>query len=88
MGIRKTVNAPLECKTCSRWKVAKERIRVAQLLEKALTLFEKRMTEQDFKPSVGDYLKLMQMEKEFEESETKEIRVTWVDPREPSDSEK
>jgi hypothetical protein len=29
---------------------------------------------------MGDYLKLLQIEKELEQEEAKEIKVTWVEP--------
>jgi len=45
---------------------------------------EAKLTGRDFKPTVADYLKLLQIEKEVEEKELegkpKEITVTWVDP--------
>jgi hypothetical protein len=37
---------------------------------------------------MGDYLKLLQIEKELEQEETKEIKVTWVEPSVTADSEK
>jgi len=65
----------------------KERIRVVELLGKIIAEFEKRMTDRDFKPTIGEYLKLMQLEQEAELQDTKEIKVTWVDPAGSSVSE-
>ncbi|HLK66878.1 MAG TPA: hypothetical protein VKU19_25770 [Bryobacteraceae bacterium] len=45
------------------------------------------MTDRDFKPTIGEYLKLMQLEQEAELQDTKEIKVTWVDPAGSSVSE-
>ena len=56
------------------------RIRIADLLDKAIVGIEKRFNAQDFKPTMGDYLKLLQMEIDLEQEEIKEIKVTWVEP--------
>jgi hypothetical protein len=45
---------------------------------------EGKLAADEFKPSLADYLKLVLMEKELGEEETKEIRVTWVEPVKPS----
>ncbi|MBV9503805.1 MAG: hypothetical protein JO323_02245 [Acidobacteriia bacterium] len=68
------------CDQCPQWLEMKQKIRFAQLLTKASEGLEKRLQTEDLKPSLGDYLKLLQMQKELEEQEPKEIRVTWVDP--------
>ena len=72
--------APKESRDCEQPRVKKDKIRVADLLSKAIEGFEKRIQEADFKMTVGDYLKLVQMEKEHEQEGTKEIIVTWVEP--------
>ena len=79
--------ASKDCRDCAHWKEIKQRLRVAELLEKAIKKLEERLAEADFKPTVGDYLKLVQMEQELDKdsSEVKEIKVTWVEP-ETSDS--
>ena len=64
------------------------RIRIADLLGKAITGIEGRFAAKDFKPSVGDYLKLLQMEIELEQEEIREIKVTWVEPSVTPDSPK
>jgi len=70
--------APKACKECSRWNEIKERIRMSILLEKAIAGIEERLKAKDFKPTMGDYLKLLQIEKEIEQEEATEIKVTWV----------
>jgi len=35
----------------------------------------------DAKATLGDYIRLVQLEKDLEDSELKEIRVTWVEPK-------
>jgi hypothetical protein len=64
------------------------RIRIADLLGKAITGIEGRFAANDYKPTVADYLKLLQMEIELEQEEIKEIKVTWVEPPAASDSGK
>ncbi len=69
-----------QCRDCERWHQMKEKIRIAQLLETAITKMEEKLKNEDFKPSVPDFLKLLQMEQELAQGETKEIKVTWVEP--------
>ena len=42
------------------------RVRISDLLDKAIVGIEDRIKAQDFKPTMGDYLKLLQMEIEIE----------------------
>ena len=67
----------------------KQKLKVSEVLARAIAKFEERITETDFSPSVADYIKLVQMKKELEETtdEAKEIKVTWVEPV-TSDSER
>ena len=46
---------------------------------------EDKLRKAEFKPSLADYLKLVQLEKEIGEEEPKEIKVTWVEPDKSSD---
>ena len=48
--------------------------------DKAIVGIEDRFKAKDFKPTMGDYLKLLQMEIDLEQEEIKEIKVTWVEP--------
>ncbi len=70
----------------SEQKPAKDRI--SDLLDTALQKFEARVAMEDFYPSVGDYLKLMQLRKELEEEEEviREIQVTWIEQEGSDDS--
>jgi len=76
------VAAPKGCRECSHWTEIKQRLRVTEVLQTAIEQIEKRLKGPDFKPTVGDYLKLMQIEQELEHEsdEAKEIKVTWVEP--------
>ena len=64
------------------------RIRISDLLDKAIAGIEERFKSKDFKPTMGDYLKLLQMEIELEQEEVREIKVTWVEPPVIPDSAK
>lgn len=49
---------------------------VEQILEKV----EQKLGEGDVKATLGDYIRLVQLQKELEDDEPGEITVTWVDP--------
>lgn len=40
---------------------------------------EEKLTQDVHKASLGDYIRLVQLEKELKDTEPKEIKVTWVD---------
>ena len=61
------------------------RIKVAKLLQK----LEKKLEVETPKASLGDFIRLMQLEKELADEETpREIKVTWVEPRTTFESAK
>jgi hypothetical protein len=70
------------CKTCRRWDDIRERVRLAELVTSAASKLETRLMDRDFKPTLGDYLKLLQLEKEVVDEQVSEIKVTWVLPKE------
>ncbi len=70
------------CEKCSRWDEIRDRVRIAELIKSTAAKFETRWKDESFKPSLGDYLKLLQMEKDIEEEQIREIKVTWVSPKE------
>jgi DNA-directed RNA polymerase subunit M/transcription elongation factor TFIIS len=80
MKVNAKEKAPKACRTCGNRKEAKEKIRISNLLEKAIKSFEKRIEAEDFKPTIAEYLKLLQLEQESEQETEKEIKVTWIDP--------
>ncbi|MEO5924143.1 MAG: hypothetical protein ABIR70_09970 [Bryobacteraceae bacterium] len=53
---------------------------VRELLEKV----EKKLGGEEMKATLADYIRLVQLKKELEEDEPREIRVTWVEPPESS----
>ena len=80
--------APPTCEECKNWKDAKRKVRITRLLQRAMLQLETKIETSDLKPTVGEYLKLLQLEQEFEQESPKEIKVTWVQPEEMSVGEK
>jgi hypothetical protein len=75
------------CEECPNWvDIKQERLRLARILTAATDGLEARLRETNggLKPSVGDYLKLLELakeiEKETDDEEPKEVKFTWVDP--------
>ena len=59
----------------------------AGVLKKLLKAVEKKLTEKEVKATLGDYIKLVQLQKELdEEQQPKEIKVTWVEAEETKSS--
>jgi hypothetical protein len=85
----KKAAVPKSCQECGRWKSIRQKVRVEELLGTAIEKLKLRFEERDFKPSVADYLKLVEMEEQLEQGSdlVKEIKVTWVEPR-ASETEK
>jgi hypothetical protein len=88
MAKKKNTAFPKDCRDCDRWNEVKERVRVSEALETAIKAVETKITAQDFKPTVAEYLKLIQMEKELKQDDAKEIKVTWVESAVTSEPEK
>jgi hypothetical protein len=77
------------CRECPNWDEVRERVRVHELLEKAIKTFESKIQKADYEPTVAEYVKLLQLGREMgQEDEPKEVKVTWVGPNETSESEK
>ncbi|MGP8245964.1 MAG: hypothetical protein ACLQVN_15765 [Bryobacteraceae bacterium] len=55
---------------------------LSEFLTTLRTNIEDRLKKEEVKPSIGDYLKLVQLEKELKNQEPREIQVSWVEPRE------
>ena len=54
--------------------------RIANLVDKALKGMEARLAIEKEPLGIADYIRLMQLQKEIEEEQPREIKVTWVDP--------
>jgi len=81
--------APKTCRECRRWGEVKDKIRIHELVESTIKQFEAKITRKDYEPTVAEYVKLLQLEREIgHEDEPKEIKVTWVGPNTTSDSGK
>jgi hypothetical protein len=80
--------APKSCEECPHWNQIKDKVRLSRLVAHAVKKLEGKLTASDFKPTLADFLKLMQLEKELGQDDAKEIRVTWMEPELKSDSEK
>jgi len=52
----------------------------AELIDEILARLEERLKKSDFKASVGDFIRLLELRKELEEERPREIVVTWVEP--------
>jgi hypothetical protein len=81
--------APKNCRQCARWGEVRDKIRIHELVERAIKQFEAKIKKQDYEPTVTEYVKLLQLDREIgHEDEPKEIKVTWVGPKTVSDGEK
>jgi hypothetical protein len=53
--------------------------RALRLVRRLLEKVEVQLDQAEVKGTVGDYIKLLQLQKELEERRVKRIEVTWVD---------
>lgn len=51
----------------------------ASLINKLVNSIEEKIDANELKATLGDLIRLMQMQKELEENRPREIRVTWVE---------
>ena len=54
----------------------------AELLEKAIQSIEEKLGSSDVKATFADFIRLLQLQKELQADQPREIRVTWIDPSE------
>jgi hypothetical protein len=76
--------APKSCEQCEHWTEVRNKLRVGKVLESVIKTMEEKLATAEFKPTLTDYLKLVQWQKEGGEELIKEIKVTWVEPVKPS----
>ena len=50
-------------------------------MKKLLKNVEKKLGGEDVKATLGDYIRLVQLQQELEEDEPRDITVTWVEPK-------
>ena len=53
-----------------------EKTRIKKLVLEAIGGIEKRLSDPKAPPTIGDYLKVMQLQKEIEEEAPKEIKIS------------
>jgi hypothetical protein len=51
----------------------------SQLIKELLKNAQTKLRRKESKPSLGDYIRLLQLQKELEEEEPREIRLSWVE---------
>ncbi len=77
----KTADKPAETATGKRpRKPRRKRSSLAIAVEKMMRNFNKRLDKDEPKVSVGDFIRLVQLNEEMQVEEPREIRVTWVEP--------
>lgn len=52
----------------------------ANVVDGILDSIENQLTTQEFKATISDFIRLLQLRKELEEERPREITVTWVEP--------
>jgi hypothetical protein len=55
------------------------RATTARRITEVLAQVEKQLSKSEFKASVADYIRLLQMQKEYERDTPRDIEVTWVE---------
>lgn len=71
----------------TRRNTRRKQVNKAALVEQVIQSIEKRLQRDELKATVGDLIRLVQLEKELEEEQPKEIKVTWIEPEDRSGSE-
>lgn len=51
----------------------------AEVINRLIKQVEDKLAKNDAKATLADYIRLIQLKKELEENEPKEIRVTWIE---------
>ena len=82
---KKPETAPQSCEHCEHWNDVNKKLRVGEVLTQVITKMEESLKVSDFKASLTDYLKLVQLEKELGTEVPQEIKVTWVEPETQSE---
>jgi hypothetical protein len=87
MAGKKQTRVSKACRNCENWPQVREKVRVGELLERIVKDIERQIKDKDFTATTAEYLKLIQLQKEFDQDEAKEITVTWINPSESSEKE-
>ena len=54
----------------------------AELIDKAIQKIETKLDASEVKATFADFIRLLQLQKELQIDEPREIKVTWIDPSE------
>jgi len=54
----------------------------ADMVDKAIQRIEEKLGSSDVKATFADFIRLLQLQKELQTDQPKEIKVTWIDPSE------
>jgi len=60
----------------------------ARIVRKAIESIEAKLGTGEMKPTLADLVRLLQIEKELDADEPREVRVRWVEPDETGSSTK
>ena len=71
--------AMAETKHVQKTKRAKDK---RALVKQAIQQIGEKIENNELKPTVGDFIRLLQLERELLEEAPKEIKVSWVEPEE------
>jgi hypothetical protein len=58
----------------------------AKLVAKAIESMEHKLAASDVKATFGDFIRLLQLQKELQIDPPREIKITWIDPSEKKES--
>jgi hypothetical protein len=82
MGASSMVQDKTETGAEQKPKKSGRRRNKAAVVSDVIKKFEQKLESDEFKPTVGDFIRLLQLEKELEDEQPKEIKVSWVEPEE------
>jgi hypothetical protein len=54
----------------------------AELVKQAIHRMEEKLGAADVKATFGDFIRLLQLQKELQVEQPREIKVTWIEPSE------
>jgi hypothetical protein len=54
----------------------------AEIVSEAIRSIEEKLKADKLKPTMGDFIRLLQLEKQLEDEQPTEIKVSWVEPDE------
>lgn len=60
-------------------KQTRRKSKKAKIVEAAIEKYGKKLKEEGVQ-TLGDFIKLVQLQKDLDEDEPKEVKATWVDP--------